>query len=102
MMNGETGEMMQAQIFMCPIFYQRLKHMVDYKKHARGRGRRNALTKQPNEGRRNKGGLRFGEMEKDTTGTSQTEVSSPEPLAITGLERAKRAVGLALDSYAIN
>ena len=69
MMNGETGEMMQAQIFMCPIFYQRLKHMVDYKKHARGRGRRNALTKQPNEGRRNKGGLRFGEMEKDTTGT---------------------------------
>lgn len=69
MINGETGEMMHCQIFMCPIFYQRLKHMVDYKKHARGRGRRNALTKQPNEGRKNKGGLRFGEMEKDTTGT---------------------------------
>jgi DNA-directed RNA polymerase II subunit RPB2 len=31
--NGATGEMMQAEIFMGPTFYQRLKHMVADKKH---------------------------------------------------------------------
>ena len=31
--NGQTGEMMQAEIFMGPTFYQRLKHMVADKKH---------------------------------------------------------------------
>ncbi len=63
---GITGEQMKCQIFMGCIFYQRLKHMVDYKIHARGRGRRNALTGQPNDGRSNGGGLRVGEMEKDS------------------------------------
>ena len=64
--SGYTGEPIQAKIFMGPIYYQRLKHMVDDKIHARGRGRRNALTGQPNEGRKNGGGLRVGEMEKDS------------------------------------
>jgi DNA-directed RNA polymerase II subunit RPB2 len=31
--NGQTGEMMAAEIFMGPTFYQRLKHMVADKKH---------------------------------------------------------------------
>ena len=31
--NGQTGEMMQAEIFMGPTFYQRLKHMVSDKIH---------------------------------------------------------------------
>ena len=31
--NGQTGEMIQAEIFMGPTFYQRLKHMVIDKKH---------------------------------------------------------------------
>ena len=33
MYNGQTGEMMEAEIFMGPTFYQRLKHMVSDKKH---------------------------------------------------------------------
>ena len=64
--SGYTGEPIQAKIFMGPIYYQRLKHMVDDKIHVRGRGRRNALTGQPNEGRKHGGGLRVGEMEKDS------------------------------------
>ena len=64
--SGYTGEPIQAKIFMGPIYYQRLKHMVDDKIHVRGRGRRNALTGQPNEGRKHGCGLRVGEMEKDS------------------------------------
>ena len=36
MYSGYTGEPLQAKIFMGPIYYQRLKHMVDDKVHARG------------------------------------------------------------------
>ena len=64
--SGITGEKIKAEIFMGPTFYQRLKHNVEDKIHARGRGRRNQLTNQPNDGRINGGGLRVGEMEKDS------------------------------------
>jgi DNA-directed RNA polymerase beta subunit len=67
MINGMTGEMMNAQIFMGPTFYQRLKHMVDDKMHARAKGQVTILVRQPTEGRSKEGGLRFGEMEKDGT-----------------------------------
>ena len=65
MMSGVTGERYQVPIFIGPTFYQRLKHNSADKKHARGRGRKDFLTRQPNEGRANGGALRMGEMEKD-------------------------------------
>jgi DNA-directed RNA polymerase II subunit RPB2 len=63
--NGETGEMMEADVFMGPIYYQRLKHMVEDKINYRATGPKTLLTHQPLHGRSKGGGLAIGEMERD-------------------------------------
>ena len=63
--NGLTGEQHECSVFMGPVFYQRLKHMVNDKAHSRSCGPMVNLTRQPAEGRSRDGGLRFGEMERD-------------------------------------
>ena len=63
--NGQTGEQMEADIFMGPIYYQRLKHMVEDKINYRNKGPMKLLTRQPTQGRGDEGGMRIGEMERD-------------------------------------
>lgn len=66
MTNGMTGEMFKTDFFIGPTFYQRLKHLVKNKMHARSVGHVTTSTRQPLEGRSRDGGLRHGEMERDS------------------------------------
>jgi len=63
--NGMTGEQLEINTFIGPVFYQRLKHMVNDKQHSRSIGPMVNLTRQPAEGRSRDGGFRVGEMERD-------------------------------------
>jgi len=71
---GKTGKKFKTKIFIGPVHYMRLKHLVSDKIHARNSGVVTALTRSAPEGRRRDGGLKFGEMERDALiahGTSQ-------------------------------
>jgi DNA-directed RNA polymerase II subunit RPB2 len=65
MYDGLTGQQLETNIFIGPVFYQRLKHMVNDKQHSRAIGPMVNLTRQPAEGRSRDGGFRIGEMERD-------------------------------------
>jgi len=66
MYSGITGEQLNTSIFIGPTYYQRLKIMVADKMHSRGTGPMQNLIRQPAAGRSNNGGLRIGEMERDS------------------------------------
>jgi DNA-directed RNA polymerase II subunit RPB2 len=62
---GKTGQLLECEIFCGIVYYQRLKHMVCDKLHARATGPVHDLTRQPPHGRGRNGGFRLGEMERD-------------------------------------
>jgi DNA-directed RNA polymerase II subunit RPB2 len=66
MYSGISGEQLHTSIFIGPTYYQRLKIMVSDKMFSRGTGPLEMLTRQPAGGRGNQGGLRIGEMERDS------------------------------------
>ncbi|GFR47172.1 hypothetical protein Agub_g8865 [Astrephomene gubernaculifera] len=66
MVSGVTGQQMPCDIYIGPVYYQRLRHMVSDKFQVRSTGPINNLTRQPIKGRKFGGGIRFGEMERDS------------------------------------
>ena len=63
--DGRTGETIQCPVLCGIVSYAKLTHMVSRKIHYRSTGPVNILTRQPTEGRRVGGGLRFGLMEAE-------------------------------------
>jgi DNA-directed RNA polymerase I subunit RPA2 len=64
--SGVNGQELEADIFVGNIYYQRLRHMVSDKYQVRTTGPIDAVTHQPVKGRKRAGGIRFGEMERDS------------------------------------
>lgn len=72
MISGVTGKPLRdptgkgfARIFVGPSYYQALRHHVLDKIQMRARGAVKQISRQPVSGRANRGGQRFGEMERD-------------------------------------
>jgi len=61
-----NGTKLKNKIYFGPCFYQILKHHVVDKIQMRAKGGIRPTNHQPLQGRANEGGLRFGEMERDS------------------------------------
>jgi DNA-directed RNA polymerase I subunit RPA2 len=66
MYSGILGTEFNADVYIGCVFYQRLRHMVNDKFQVRTTGPVHSLTQQPVKGRKRFGGIRFGEMERDS------------------------------------
>lgn len=64
LINGMTGEYIDALIFSGPIYYQRLQKFVVDVVYSIAQGPSDAITYQPLDGKASSGGLRIGEMEQ--------------------------------------
>ncbi|KAK9284078.1 hypothetical protein L1049_012338 [Liquidambar formosana] len=64
--SGVYGMELTCEIFIGPVYYQRLRHMVSDKFQVRSTGTVDQVTRQPIKGRKHGGGIRFGEMERDS------------------------------------
>ncbi|XP_061348882.1 DNA-directed RNA polymerase I subunit 2 isoform X2 [Gastrolobium bilobum] len=64
--SGVYGTELTCEIFIGPVYYQRLRHMVSDKFQVRSTGTIDQVTRQPIKGRKRGGGVRFGEMERDS------------------------------------
>eukprot|EP01029_Cantina_marsupialis_P012874 TRINITY_DN284_c0_g1_i1.p1 TRINITY_DN284_c0_g1~~TRINITY_DN284_c0_g1_i1.p1 ORF type:complete len:1136 (-),score=361.07 TRINITY_DN284_c0_g1_i1:415-3822(-) len=64
--SGTLGVELRADIFIGCVYYQRLRHMVSDKHQVRATGPIQSVTRQPIKGRKRGGGIRFGEMERDS------------------------------------
>ncbi|XP_019055826.1 PREDICTED: DNA-directed RNA polymerase I subunit 2 [Nelumbo nucifera] len=64
--SGVLGTELTCEIFIGPVYYQRLRHMVSDKFQVRSTGTLDQVTRQPIKGRKRGGGIRFGEMERDS------------------------------------
>lgn len=64
--SGVDGRRLEAKIFIGIVYYIRLRHMVGDKYQVRSTGPIDQITHQPVKGRKRAGGIRFGEMERDS------------------------------------
>eukprot|EP00924_Labyrinthula_sp_SR-Ha-C_P000481 snap_masked-scaffold_27-processed-gene-0.12-mRNA-1 protein AED:0.00 eAED:0.00 QI:0/-1/0/1/-1/1/1/0/1234 len=66
MYSGFLGTALEVNIYIGVVYYQRLRHMVSDKSQVRATGPIDGVTRQPVKGRKRMGGVRFGEMERDS------------------------------------